>query len=76
MLADAAGTSMERRKLGDAKKLVERARGKLGSRGDAVDQAEIHGSLTECGEPPRHRAEAGAPRLALTFAAAIASVVR
>jgi DNA polymerase III epsilon subunit-like protein len=63
MLADAAGTSNERRNLGDAKKLIEQA---------AANQ----GLTIEFDEPPRHRAEADARRLALTFVRAIASVGR
>ena len=63
MLAEAAGKSIEGRTLGDAKKLIEEA-------------AANDGSAMECGEPLRHRAEADARRLALTFARGIASVGR
>jgi hypothetical protein len=53
MLADAAGTSIRGRNIGDAKKLIK-------------ETAAIHGLNIEFGE--RHRAEADARRLALMLA--------
>ena len=57
MLADAEGTSIEERTLGDARKLIEQM-----------------GLTIAFDEPPRHRAEADARRLALAFARALTSV--
>jgi DNA polymerase III epsilon subunit-like protein len=54
-LAEAAGTSIGGRKLGDARKLIQQT---------AAD----HGSTVEFHGPPQHRAEADARRLALTLA--------